>query len=366
MGRSEEDYIHVTKTYLPSIEEYLDHLQDIWKSGWITNGGEKEAELSNALKDFLGVDYLTLVANGTLAIQLAIKAFDLHGEIITTPFTYVATSTAIDWEGCTPVYVDIDEKSLCINAELIEESITEKTSAILATHVFGYPCDVERIKRIAQKHNLKVIYDAAHCFGVKWRGQSVLKYGDMSTLSFHATKIFHTAEGGAVVAKNKDWIEKVRFLKAFGHEGEDNYLLSGINAKMSELHAAMGLAVLPGVAGQIARRKEISSMYSQSLAGSTIRFLEPPADLECNYSYYPVIFSDNDQMMKTRALLRENNIFPRRYFYPSLNLLKYLQNNGYKQCPVSESVASRVLCLPLFGDLKDHQVKQIIDLILAS
>ena len=257
------------------------------------------------------------------------------------------------------------KKTLCINADLIEESITEKTSAILATHVFGYPCDVEKIEKIAQKYKLKVIYDAAHCFGVKWKGVSVMHYGDMSTLSFHATKVFHTAEGGAIIAKNQEWIEKLNLLKAFGHDGEEDYFMVGINAKMSELHAAMGLSVLPEIDNIIAQRKEISYSYDNILAGSGVRVLKVPAGLEYNYSYYPVIFSNHDQMMKTRALLQKNNIYPRRYFYPSINLLEYFQKDGYKQCPVSESIASRILCLPLYVELDKEEVQLITDLILS-
>lgn len=351
--------INVTKTYFPPIEDYQAKLKQIWENGWLTNEGQCENELANQLRDWLGIPQIELVANGTLALQLAIKALNLTGEIITTPFSYVATPNAIVWEGCTPVFVDIDEKTLCINPDLIEESITEKTSAILATHVYGYPCEVNRIAEIARKHNLKVIYDAAHCFGVKLNGESILKHGDISILSFHATKLFHTAEGGAVVCRDEKLSDRVSLLKKFGHLGEDDYFEAGINAKMSELHAAMGLCVLPMVVEMIERRRELSELYDDIIIGSQVSRPEMPQGLEYNYNYYPVLFETHESMMQVRQNMIDQDIHPRRYFYPSLNTLPYLQHAGYKTCPVSESAAIRVLCLPIYNELHKEDVVKI-------
>jgi dTDP-4-amino-4,6-dideoxygalactose transaminase len=272
--------IPVTKTFFPAIEEYTARLEQIWKSGWLTNNGQFESELETKLGQYLNVPYIELVANGTLALQLAIKALDLKGEIITTPYSYVATANAITWEGCTPVFVDIDENSFCINPELVEAAITEKTSAILATHIYGYPCEVEKIAEIAKKHSLKVIYDAAACFGVKLHGKSILVHGDISTLSFHATKVFHTAEGGAVICQDEEVLNRVFLMKRFGHLGEDYYLEIGINAKMSELHAAMGLCMLPMVDQIIDKRRQIAAWYDEQIKDSKLQCPKLPQGVE--------------------------------------------------------------------------------------
>jgi len=358
--------IPVTKTFLPPLENYESMLQQIWRNGWLTNGGQLEQELAKKLEQFLGISQLELVANGTLALQLAIKALDLKGEIITSPFSYVATATAIVWEGCTPIFVDIDEKTFCIDPELIEAAITEKTSAIVATHVYGYPCDVKKIAEIASKHNLKVIYDAAHCFGVRLNGESLLVHGDISALSFHATKLFHTAEGGAVVCRDADVLKHISLLKKFGHLGEDHYFETGINAKMSELHAAMGLCVLPMVGQIVEKRRQVTGWYAELLGDSALRLPDLPREIEYNYNYYPVIFPTFEDMLRAREDLMENEIFPRRYFYPSLNTLPYLQQAGHKACPVSESMAMRVLCLPLYYELEQADIKKISGIITGS
>jgi len=351
--------INVTKTFFPPLEDYKIKLQQIWENGWLTNEGQCENELANQLRDWLGIPQIELVANGTLALQLAIKALGLTGEIITTPFSYVATPNAIVWEGCTPIFVDIDDRTLCINPDLIEDSITEKTSAILATHVYGYPCDVKKIAEIARKHKLKVIYDAAHCFGVRLNGESILKHGDISTLSFHATKLFHTAEGGSVICQDVNLSDRVFLLKKFGHLGEDDYLEAGINAKMSELHAAMGLCMLPLINGIIERRREISGWYDELFTDSQVLRPELPLGLDYNYNYYPIFFASHDRMIQVRQNLIDMDIHPRRYFYPSLNTLPYLQQAGYKSCPVSESAAMRVLCLPIYNELHKEDVVKI-------
>jgi dTDP-4-amino-4,6-dideoxygalactose transaminase len=358
--------IPVTKTFFPPIEKYQAMLQQIWRSGWLTNNGQFENELTTKLSQYLGISQMELVANGTLALQIAIKVLDLRGEIITTPFSHVATATSIAWEGCTPVFVDIDEKTFCIDPDLIEAAITEKTSAILATHVYGYPCDVKKIAEIARRHGLKVIYDAAHSFGVALQGQSILVHGDISTLSFHATKLFHTAEGGAIICRDKNISDRVNVMKRFGHLGEEDYREIGINAKMSELHAAMGLCMLPFVDQIITRREHISAMYDDMFNDSKLIRFEPPLGLKYNYNYYPVLFPSHEEMMRVRQDLMDHGITPRRYFYPSLNTLPYLQQAGYKACPVSESAAMRVLCLPLYYELQKEEIIKISEIVLAT
>jgi dTDP-4-amino-4,6-dideoxygalactose transaminase len=358
--------IPVTKTFFPPFDDYQAKLRQIWENGWLTNDGQLENELAVKLRQHLGVSYIELVANGTLALQLAIRSLDLKGEIITTPYSYVATANAIAWEGCKPVFVDIDEKTFCIDADLIEAAINEKTSAIMATHVYGYPCNVEKIAEIAWRHNLKVIYDGAHCFGVKLDGQSLLIHGDISTLSFHATKLFHTAEGGAVVCRDENVSKRIGVMKRFGHFGEDDYREIGINAKMSDLHAAMGLCILPMMDQIIDKRRQISAMYDELIGSSKLRRLKVLHGVEYNYSYYPVIFASHEDMMRTRKNLMDQDIIPRRYFYPSLNTLPFLQQAGCKACPVSESAAMRVLCLPLSYELQNEEIIRISEIILGT
>ncbi|CAH1385736.1 DegT/DnrJ/EryC1/StrS family aminotransferase [Candidatus Nitrotoga sp. M5] len=358
--------IPVTKTFIPSLENYTSYLEAIWQAGYLTNNGPLCRQLTVDIAGFLGIPNMELVANGTLALQLAIKALSLKDEIITTPYSYVATINSILWEGCEPVFVDIEPQTFCINPDLIEVAITEKTSAILATHVYGYPCDVARIQKIADKHKLKVIYDAAHAFGVKLFGESILLHGDCSTLSFHATKLFHTAEGGAVVCKDIEVAKRVFLMKKFGHIGEDEYLDIGINAKMSELHAAMGLCVLPKVNDIIASRKERSDWYDEKLESSLLQRPISQVGLEYNYAYYPVIFPTHEAMMRVRQALVDHHIGPRRYFYPSLNTLPFLRQELKRSCPVSESVARRVLSLPLYVDLEKDAIHTICGLISAA
>jgi len=358
--------IPVTKTYLPSIEDYTGYLKAIWRNGWITNNGLLSQELADKLRRYLGVSNLELVANGALALQLAIKALRLQGEIITTPYSYVATTNAILWEGCEPVFVDIEDQTFCINPDLIEAAITEKTSAILATHVYGYPCHIEKIQRIADKYNLKVIYDAAHAFGVRLNGQSLASQGDISVLSFHATKPFHSAEGGAVVCRDKNLAGQIGLMKKFGHIGEDDYLTIGINAKMSELHAAIGLCVLPKVNDIITFRKDCFGWYDEQLEGQPLQRPVAPVELEYNYAYYPVIFSSHNVMMRVRQALLDNGISPRRYFHPSLNTLPFLKPELKRVCPVSEIISSRVFCLPVYVGLNRAEVEIICRLIIQS
>lgn len=348
--------IPVTKTYFPPLKEYNAQLERIWKNEWLTNRGELAQELEKKIKKHLGVQNITLNTNGTLPIQIALNVLAKCGEVITTPFSYVATTSSIVWEKCTPVFVDIHKDYLTIDETKIEAAITNKTTAILATHVFGNPCNIEVIQKIAQKHNIKVIYDAAHCFGVKYKGQSIFNYGDVSTCSFHATKIFHTGEGGAFFCNNEVLNKKLFYSHNFGHNGPEDFHGVGVNAKMSELQAAMGLTVLPYIDKIFLDRKKVVDAYNNNLEFNTISKMLLRKDLEWNYSYYPIIFESEEQLLEARKILNENNIFPRRYFYPSLNTLNYVKAS---HMPISESIATRIMCLPLYSGLTADNVHQI-------
>lgn len=353
--------INVTKTYLPPLEEYTAYLQGIWERGHLTNHGPLLQELEEKLKKHLGVKHLFVVNNGTIALQIAIKALELKNEIITTPFSYVATTSSIAWENCTPVFADIDPKTLCINPDEIKKKITPSTTGILATHVYGIPCNVEAIRAIAEQNNLKVIYDAAHAFGVNYKGTSVLNYGDISTLSFHATKLFHTIEGGAIVTNDDALAHKISYMRNFGHNGPEAFFGEGINGKTSEFNAAMGLCILPKIPELIEARKRISEWYDELLKNTSLEKPQLPEGTAYNYAYYPVLFKSEEQLLDARKKLNDNLIFPRRYFYPSLNTLNYV---GNQEAPVSEDVSKRVLCLPIYYDLKSEETRKIAAFLL--
>lgn len=351
--------INITKTFLPPLEEYQEYIRQIWQSDQLTNQGPLLKQLEKKLTDFLKVDHIQFVSNGTIALQLALDAINIKdGEIITTPFSYVATTSSILWERCKPVFVDIETNNFTIDADKIEQAITPKTKAIMAVHVFGYACNIEKIEKIAQKHNLKVIYDGAHSFAAKYKGKSIFKYGDISTCSFHATKLFHTVEGGACICNNKEINDKLDLAKRFGHNYEE-YIQLGINAKNSELHAAMGLANFPYIGKIIAERKELSELYDHLLGGCVGR-PKNQEGLEYNYAYYPVLFKSEEQLLKVFKALRDESIFPRRYFYPSLNKLSYV--NG-ESCPNSEDISQRIACLPLYLGLEKETVEKIAEII---
>lgn len=353
--------INVTKSFLPPIEEYITYIQKIWDNVYLTNQGPLLKELEKQLEQYLRVDNLQLVANGTLALQLALRAVDaIGGEVITTPFTFVATTSAILWEGCQPVYVDIDLDTLCIDAAKIEAAITDRTKAILGVHVFGAPCDVDAIAAIAKKHNLPVIYDAAHAFGVEVHGRSLLSYGDIATCSFHATKIFHTIEGGGVVVNNPDLVSRIDLLKKFGAEGDEQKML-GINAKMTEFNAAMGLATLPYMDHLISQRKGVTELYDRLLPPTLTRPVLDSGVSKRNYIYYPILFETEDKLLEAVRRLQQIEVYPRRYFYPSLNTLPYLKMK--QTCSVSEDVARRILCLPLYAELGEPDVRRICDVL---
>lgn len=356
--------INVTKTFLPPFEEYTTLLKRAWDKAWITNNGELVRELEQKLKEYFGISHLLFCNNGTIVLQMALKALDVSNEVITTPFSYVATTNAILWENCRPVFVDINKDTFCIDADKIESAITERTEAILATHVYGIPCDVEKIEAIAGKYGLKVIYDGAHAFGSKLNGRAVLSYGDISTCSFHATKLFHTVEGGSISVNNDDALRRMIYLyRQFGHEFDDYYSV-GVNGKNSEFHAAMGLAILPHIPALIEARKQIVTQYLDELKDYPLKMLSPSSfHFEWNYSYFPVLYENESTLIAVKKELEKNDIYARRYFYPSLNTLPYLTGES---CPVSEDVSKRVMCLPLYPGLEREDVRRITKIVSSA
>ncbi|TXH52947.1 MAG: DegT/DnrJ/EryC1/StrS family aminotransferase [Bacteroidia bacterium] len=356
--------IPVTNPFLPPHQEYTQHLEGIWKRNWLTNMGPLASELEMSVKKYLQLKHLLFVTNGTIALQMAIKALDLKGEIITTPFSFVATTSSIVWEGCTPVFVDIDKDSLNIDATKIEAAITEKCSAILATHVYGNPCDVESIDKIAKKHNLKVIYDGAHAFGVRVNGKSIFEYGDISTCSLHATKLYHSIEGGLVVTKDADLLKKLANIRNFGISGFDTFENLGLNGKNSEFHAAMGLANLKHINEIIIKRRTLTVRYDEKLKG--LKAFRPTWHnaSENNGAYYPLVLESEELLLKIMDSLKAAEIGTRRYFYPSLaTALPYIES---KKLEITDAISKRVLCLPLYYDLSFEEVDLICRLILRT
>jgi dTDP-4-amino-4,6-dideoxygalactose transaminase len=355
--------ITVTKPFLPPIEEYETYLKQIWERNWLTNNGPLVNELELRLKEFLGADHLLYVTNGTIALQLAIRALELSGEIITTPFSYIATTSSIIWEGCTPVFSDIDPYSLNIDPSKIESCITPSTTAILTTHTYGNPCDIDAIQGIADKHGLKVIYDAAHCFGTRYKGKSIFLYGDISIASFHSTKLFHTIEGGAVFTSKPELLRKMVYMRNFGHNGPLDFAEVGINGKNSEFHAAMGLVNLKYVPSIIAKRKTVYEYYSfwmKFIHGSTIKINEHS---EFNFAYFPLIFESEEALLKAVKIMEGHWIFPRRYFFPALNTLHFVKQKALCVC---DEISKRVLCLPVYDTITREEVDFTCRLILRA
>lgn len=356
--------ILVNKPFLPPQEIYQSYLDSIWKRQWLTNMGPLSNDLELKLKEHLKVNHLLFVTNGTIAIQMAIKALDLKGEIITTPFSFIATTSSIVWENCKPIFVDIDENSLNIDATKIEEAITENTSAILATHVYGNPCDVDTIEKIAKKYNLKVIYDAAHAFGVEIEGKSIFEYGDISTCSLHATKLYHSVEGGLVITKNPEILKKLAYIRNFGFDGPEKFAELGINGKNSEFHAAMGLANLHFIEEVSKKRKELTLRFDEKLSSLKARRPIWHPQSENNYAYYPIVFESEELLLKCIKELQMHEVFTRRYFYPSLSTsVPYVE---HKQFPITDNISKRVLCLPLYYDLTFEEVDLIARLLLRA
>ncbi len=355
--------INVTKTYLGDIDQFKRYVEGIYARGWLTNHGPLARELTDRLKDYLGVRHIILTNNGTLALQVAYRALGLSGSAVTTPFSFVATSSSLQWEGIRPIFADIDAHTWNISPKHIENSIAEDTTAIVATHVFGNPCDVQAIEHIAREHKLKVVYDGAHAFAVRHAGQSVLNHGDISTLSFHATKLFHTIEGGAIITNDDELARQAHLMCNFGISGVDRIDGIGINAKLNEFSAAMGLCVLDNIESILEQRAEIADHYTSSLQ-DYLDLQTPQADSQLNHSYYPVALRDEQQLLSVRTALNQHKINPRRYFYPSLDTLEYLQPQPGQ--PVSRALSERVLCLPIYpGLLRSEQDLVIRTLIEA-
>ena len=354
--------IPVTKPFLPPELEYQKYISSIWERQSLTNNGPLVNQLELELKEYLGVQYLLFLSNGTTALQIAIKALELSGEVITTPFSYVATTSSIIWQGCKPIFVDIDAKTLNIDPLKIEAAITEKTTAILGTHVYGNPCDVEAIEFIAAKNKLKVIYDAAHCFGTRYRGKSIFEFGDISITSFHATKLFHTVEGGAIFTKDPNLLKKMSFLRNFGHDGYEKFSDIGINGKNSEFHAAMGLVNLKYIDEILLTRKNLSIFYNKAL--KNFKCAKPTLNQysQYNFSYYPIVLESEEVTLKIIQILNDNWIYPRRYFYPSLSKLPYIE--GAIELPNTESITKRILCLPLYHTLTKEEIDLIAGIML--
>lgn len=355
--------IPVTRSYLPNKEKFKAYVDQIYNSGWLTNRGNLLLELEQRLAAYLGVKHLVLVANGSIALQVAYQALNLTGEVITTPFSFAATANTLVWEKLKPVFADIDPYSFNLNPENIESLINANTSAIVPVHVYGNPCQIEAIQAIANKHNLKIIYDAAHAFGVQYKGQSILNHGDISTLSFHATKLFHTIEGGAVITQSDEIAHKVRLLINFGITSPTTIEEIGTNAKMNEFEAAMGLCVLDEIEAIKMGRKQVWQTYQEALQGK-VDFQQWNADSENNYAYAPVLFKNETELLKVEVKLQENDVTPRRYFYPSLDTLDYLESK--EVCKYARDIASRVLCLPMFPNLEKNSQDRICEILLST
>lgn len=353
----------VTRAFLPSIEEYQNYLKVIWENRWLTNHGPMVTKLQEELKSLLGVPHLFVVANGTVALQIALRALQVKREVITTPFSYVASTSSIVWEGATPRFVDVDKDTWCLDPDLVRKSITEKTDALLPVHVYGNNCAVEEFEDISKSTGIPVIYDGAHAFGSLINNRSLLSYGDITTVSLHATKLFHSGEGGLIIVKDDEVAHRVSYLMNFGHDGPDAFEDVGINGKCSELHAAMALAILPHVPAIIESRRERSSWYDDILFGNNRQRLIQPIrqpELQYNYAYYPIVLESEEAVLGLRELLRSHGILSRRYFYPALNTLSYVK---YEAAPIAEDISRRVICLPLFHDIPRRDVEKVANLV---
>lgn len=361
--------IYVTQPFLPPLEEFLPYLQKIWDSKILTNGGVFHQELEKSLCKYLGVEHISLFANGTLALVTALQALRITGEVITTPYSFVATAHSLLWNGIKPVFVDIDPNTLNLDPAKIEAAITPHTTAIMPVHCYGHPCDVEAIQKIADNYNLKVIYDAAHAFGVKCHCGSLLNHGDLSTLSFHATKVFTTFEGGAIVCPDAKTKQRIDHLKNFGYVDEVTVVAPGINAKMNEVSAAFGLVQLEHIDEALDRRKQIDATYRRLLANvGGIQCVKNAQELRSNYCYFPILVSaeyrlDRDGLYQK---LKSHNIHPRRYFFPLISdfpMYRSLPSAQRANLPVAHDAANRVLCLPIYPNLTEQNVERIVDLI---
>ena len=352
--------INVTKTYLPNKEKYKKYIDEIYENGWLTNNGPLVQRLEKRLAHYLGVKNIILVSNGTIALEIAYRTLGLSGFVITTPFSFVATTSSLVTNNILPIFADIDQNSFNLDPKNIEKLITPNTSAIVPVHVFGNACEVEEIEKIANKHNLKVIYDAAHAFDVKYKDQSILSFGDISTLSFHSTKLFHSIEGGALIINDDELVQKARYLINFGIKNAEEIPELGTNAKMNEFEAAMGLCVLDDIEEIKQKRKDILENYRKELKG-LVHFQEQNENATENYSYFPVVFKTEEQLLKVQKALNEKDIFPRRYFYPSLDTLEYIEPK--QECKISRDISKRILCLPIYAELTKAEQNSILNII---
>jgi len=357
--------VYVTAPSLPPLHEYTEILQGVWDRGILTHNGPLVQQLEKDLQDKYGIANMVIVTNGTIALQLAIKALELNGsEIITTPFTWIATASAIMWENCTPAFVDIDPHTFNIDPDRIEAAITDRTRAIMGVHVFSNPCDIEAIEYIAEKYDLKVIYDAAHAMCVGYNGKSILEYGDISVSSFHATKIFNTGEGGCCVTLNDGLAKRIERLRFFGYDDNKEIVDDGCNGKMTEIHAALGLANLEYIDGVLGKRREIFNLYHSLLAELEYISFQRFPENSYNYSYMPVVFDSEEQLVGVLQALERNNVFARRYFYPSLNTIRHLSRK--EKAEHSERVAKTILCLPSYDELSLEIVEMICGIISSQ
>ena len=355
--------INVTKTFLPDKEKYKKYIDEIYKNGWITNNGPMVQELEKRLAKYLKVKNVVLVSNGTAALEIAYRTLEIEGFAITTPFSFVATTSSLVTNNILPIFADIDKDTLNLDPKNIEKLITPHTSAIVPVHVFGNACEVEKIEEIASKHSLKVIYDASHAFGVCYKDQSILNYGDISTISFHATKLFHTIEGGALIIDDESLVEKARYLINFGIENEESIPELGTNAKMNEFEAAMGLCMLDEMEYIQSKREKVYQLYIDELS-SLLTIQKRDINSTNNYSYFPIVLNSEKQLLKVKNALNKENIFPRRYFYPSLDTLSYIEPK--QTMPISRDISLRVLVLPIYPELDIKDQLKIIKIVKDS
>jgi dTDP-4-amino-4,6-dideoxygalactose transaminase len=365
-----EKYTPVTKPFLPPLKEFIPYLESMWETKWLTNNGNFHQDLEKALCEYLGVKYISLFSNGTLALITALQALNIRGEVITTPFSFVATTHSLWWNNIKPVFVDIEPSTFCIDPEKLEAAITPKTTAILPVHVYGNPCNVSDIKKIAKTFGLKVIYDACHTFGVTINNKPVLNFGDLSVMSFHATKVYNTFEGGAIVCHDENTKKRIDYLKNFGFANETNVVGPGINAKMNEVQAAMGLLQLKYIDKVIEKRKEIAIHYRKLLKGiKGLTFLTDMPNVNHCYSYFPILI-EKSKFGRTRdevyEELKKNNIYSRRYFYPLISqfpIYKGLDSALPGKMPIAEKTAEQVICLPIYPDLEINETERIINVV---
>jgi dTDP-4-amino-4,6-dideoxygalactose transaminase len=365
--KKESENIYVTQPVLPDLKEFIPYLEQIWENKVLTNNGPFHRELEKNLAEYLGVPYISLFANGTLALVTALQVLRITGEVITTPYSFVATTHSLWWNNIKPIFVDIEPTFCNLDVEKIESAITQKTTAILPVHVYGNPCNVEKIQQIADIYGLKVIYDAAHAFGVKYKGESILNYGDLSVLSFHATKVYNTFEGGAIICHDKATKQRIDYLKNFGFAGETTIMAPGINSKMNEVQAAMGLLQLKTIKDNIAKRKQVADLYREKLKDiKGISLLPEPKETESNYAYFPIFINEAEYGMSRDALyekLKQNNIFGRRYFYPLISefsMYKGLDSSKPDNLPIATKAANNVICLPIYPNLEIKIIEKIV------